>query len=240
MFGRTFVYESKRILPLFLVWAAVSSALAVLARLRVFSLTDMPLFYLMLFSSVSIMLYRYYCSMHGKEAGFLFTVDLSSGKQLLLRYVHFAIWSVITALVIGMALSVQGEDMSNILQTLSITGKMLLAAEVAFSALTLTILISTALTLSYVHPFSEHRIAAFVIFLLIAFGLIRLLSKLTGGVVSSYLVVTDTGKVLRSDISDMPSSISFSFNTLIWDILCSAACMIGTPMIIRKKLVITN
>lgn len=44
MFGRTFVYEIKRSLPLFLVWAMISLALAALARLHVFSLTDMPLF----------------------------------------------------------------------------------------------------------------------------------------------------------------------------------------------------
>lgn len=240
MFGRTFVYELKRSLPLFLVWGVVSLVLAVLARLHVFSLTDMPLFYLMLFSSVSIMLYRYYSSMHGKEAELLFTVNLSSGKQMLLRYVQFIIWSIVTALVIGMVLSIQGEDLSNILHTLSFPGKMLLATEVAFSALTLIVLVSTALTLSYIHPFSEHQIAAFVTFLLVAFGIISLLSAVAGDVVSSYLVVTDTGKILRSDIPNMPSSISFSLNTLIWDVLCSAACMVGMPMLIRKKLVITN
>lgn len=240
MFGHTFVYEIKRSLPLFLVWAIISLALAALARLHVFSLTDMPLFYLMLFSSASIMLFRYYRTMHGKEADLLFTVDLSSWEQMLLRYVNFIIWSIITALVIGIVLSIQGEDLSRMLQALSIPGKMLLAAEVTFSLLALIVMISTSLTLSRIYPFSEHRIAAFITFLLVAFGIIRLLSTVVGGVASSYLVVTDTGKILRSGVPNMPSSISFSFNTLIWDVLCSVVCMIGLPIIIKKKLFITN
>ena len=195
MVFRVIRYELKRSLPIYAVWAATAIMLAVIARLKVFSLSDMPLIYLMIFSSVGIMLYRYYQTMHGAEASFLFTINISSGKQLIVRYISLLIWSLFTVLLIGVVMLIQGEKMGLLIQSLSFTMKMLLLAEVTFSIFVLVIMICVPLTLSNIQPFSQRRILSFVILGAIIFGGFSLLTKTTERFIPAYLIVTNTGNI---------------------------------------------
>lgn len=240
MLGCIFKYEVKRSLPLYIVWAVIAVILAMAARLKFFSLADMPLFYLMFFSSIGILLYRYYCTMHGKEAELLFSVDLSPAKQMLLRYAGFFAGSIVTTLMIGLTIKIQNEDLGKMLQNLPFMVSVLLTVEVTFSAFTLLIFISTALSISHIRPFSEKQILWFVIIISTIIAAVGLCSKVTETFMSSYWVVTESGELLRSEINNTPSSISFSSNTLIFDVIFSVACMVSMPIIIRKKLMITT
>ena len=240
MFWRAFKHELTRSTAMYAVWAAISTVLAIFARIKLFSLTDMPLFYLMFFGSVGIMLYRYYCSMHGSEAAYLFTLDLSAKQQMMIRYISMLFWSVVTAWAIGFALMVQGEDMSQLLQSQSLSMTLLLASEITFSVFTLVILHSAALTLANIRPFSGRHILYFILFAAIGLGGISLLSRTTAKIIPFYLVATNSGKILISETSNTASSISFSFNTLMWDAIFSVACIVSIPAIIRKKLIIAG
>lgn len=240
MFWRAFKHELTRSTAMYTVWAAISTALAIFARIKLFSLTDMPLFYLMFFGSAGIMLYRYYCSMHGSEAAYLFTLDLSAKQQMMIRYISMLFWSVITAWAIGFALIVQGEDLSQLLKSQSLFMTLLLAGEVTFSVFVLVVLHSAALTLAHIRPFSERHILYFILFSAIGLGGISLLSRTTSKIIPFYFVATDSGEVLLSQIPGVPSSISFSINTLIWNIICSMACILSMPSIVRNRMIITS
>lgn len=210
------------------------------ARLKFFSLTDMPLFYLMFFSSIGILLYRYYCTMHGKEAGILFSVDLSPVKQMLFRYAGFFVGSIVTTLMIGLAIIIQNEDAGMMLQNLPFMASTILTVEVTFSAFTLLVFISTALSISHIRPFSQKPILWFVIIISAIITVVSLCSKATETAMSNYWVVTESGELLWSEIHNAPSSISFSSSILIFDVIFIVACMISMPVIIRKKLIITT
>ena len=240
MVWRMIRYEIKRSLHFYVVWAVIAVISAVFARLHIFSLTDMPLFYLMLFGSIGIMIRRYYSSMHGAEAALLFMTDLSPRKQLLVRYCCALILSITTALMIGIVLLIQGEDMSIMLRSLSFPMGILLIAEVTISAFTLFIEISTALTLSGIRPFSGHQIISFVIFGAIIIGINSVLPAITKTILPAHFVVTTEGSVLISARNDIPASISFSLNTLIWNVIFAVIAAIGIPSVIRKKLLITK
>ena len=240
MVWRMLQYEGKRSLPLVAAWAAGAVVPAVFARLRIFSLTDMPLFYLMLFSSIGLMLYRYYASMHGPEAAFLFTIDLSPGKQMFVRYFSAGCRSIVTALMIGLALSIQGEELGSTLRNLSLPMRMLLLGETAFSAFALFLTISAPLTISNIRPFSKHPVLWFLIIGAVMMGANRLLPKITERLLPVWLVITGEGNVLVSTVPNMAGSLSFSFNVLLWNVVLAAVVMFGVPAVIRKKLLIAR
>ncbi len=240
MVWRMIGYEMKRSLHFYAVWAVIAVILAVFARLQLFSVTDMPLFYLMLFGSIGIMICRYYSSMHGAEAALLFMTDLSPRKHILVRYFCALMLSIATALMIGIALLIQGEDISIMIRSLSFPMSLLLIAEVTISAFTLFIEISTALTLSGIRPFSGHQIVSFVIFGAIIIGINSILPAITNALVPAHLVVTTEGAMLISTQNNIPASISFSLNTLIWNVIFTIIAAIGIPSVIRKKLLITK
>lgn len=244
MFGRMIRYEMKRSLPLYIVWAAIAVLLALPARLGIFSLTDMPLFYLMLFSSIGIMLYRYKCTIHGKEAAFLFTTDLSPRKHILVRYCSALILSIITALMIGLVLIIQGEKLGAMLRNLSFPMVAMLTAEIAISAFSLFIEISAALTLSNIRPFSKRPIACFVIFEAIMIILYSLLPRITQTLIPTHFIVTSEGELLISAMNTMPANtpfaLNFSLNIFAWNIIFSCIFVICIPLLIQKKLLITG
>lgn len=240
MVWRVIKYEWKRSLPLHLVWAAIAAALAIPARLGIFSLTDMPLFYLMFFASVGVMLYRYYCSMHGAEAAFLFTMDLSSGKQMLARYCSAGIWSILSALMIGLVLRLQGEDLGLLLRNLSLPLGIVLTAEAAFSAFLLFMMVSAALTISNIRPFSGRPVLWFVIIGTVMVGANRILPGLTETFLPACLVITEEGTVQISTVSNLPASLSFSLNTLAWNAAFAVVIMLCIPALVRKKLLLTR
>lgn len=240
MIRRLIRYEMKRSLHFYVIWAAAAILLATFARLKIFSLTDMPLFYLMLFGSIGIIIYRYYNTMHGAEAAFLFMTALSPRKHIFARYCCALMLSTATALMIGIVLLIQGEDMSIMLRSLSFPMSTLLIAEVTISAFTLFIEISTALTLSGIRPFSNHQIVSFVIFGATIIGINSVLPAITKTVIPAHLVVTTEGTVLISSQNNMPTSISFSLNTLVWNVIFTFIAAICIPSVIKKKLLITK
>lgn len=240
MVWRMIRYECRRCLPLYAVWAAIGAALAAAARLGLFSLTDMPLFYLLFFGSVGILLYRYHCTMHSSEAAFLFTLDLSPGKQMLARYGSSLLWSIFTALAIGGVLFIQGEALSGLLRQLSFPMGILLTAEVSLSVFTLVVFVSVPLTLSHMRPFSGHPVFWFLILGAALLGAVDLLSGLTECLIPAYLAAAEDGRLFVTSVPDTPASISFSVNMLLWDTVFAGVILLWMPRIVRRKLLLTR
>ena len=240
MVWRVIGYEMKRSLHYYVVWAAIAVILAFLARMQIFSLTDMPLFYLMLFGSVGIMIGRYNSTMHGAEAAFLFTTDMSPKEHMFARYCAALILSIITALMTGAVLRIQGEELSKILRNVSFPMGLMLTAEVTFSAFALFAEISAAWTLSNIRPFSQCPTACFVVFGAMLICGNSILPAMTKHLIPAYLVIAESGSVFVSTVSDMPASVSFSLNTLVWNVICTVIIITCIPAIIRKKLLIVK
>ncbi len=239
MFWRIYRYEMRRAVFPYGIWTAVFLTLALIGRLDFLSLMDMPLFYLMFFSALGIVLYRYYSTMHGKEATYLFSLDLSAGKQMLIRYSSMIAWGIITACMIDIALEIQGMGIGGIIDNQPLFGRVLLVFSASFSFLTWAVPISAALSLSYVRPFSEHHTVWFFVFIIILFGSVGILSRTTEAILPAHMIISETGEVFVSETNRTRSSLSFSFNTCLWDSAYIFICMICMPAIIRKKLLIT-
>jgi len=238
MFLRVLRYDVWQTAKPMLAAYAAALGFALLARLDIFSLTDMPLVYLIFFGTIGILIYRYRRTMFGAEATLMFSTTLSACAHIYERVLSIFLFSALTIAVTAIALVIQGETMGVMLLSLSTYHAVLLYFEVAFSLLFLTIQIAAILTLANLPRFRSMGGISVILFACIVFGLIALLSSLTEPLIQSYLIVSSTDGLYISDSYVHQSSVALSFNSLLWIVLSAPLSIVLMIKITQKKLLV--
>ncbi len=232
-------YELKRSFIPFAALYGIAIVFSLIARIKLFSLTDMPLFYLVFFGATAILLFRFWTTMFGQEATFLFSVPLKAKTQVGMRLLSAFILSAISTFVIAIAILIQGESMATLLTELSLFSAVILFIEIAISIFYLVLQLETVLALSNL-PFSRvNRKLWIVIWAVILFGVTSVLSSLTVNFIDQYIVISQAGGISLSTSSTTPLSFSFSLNATLWMVIISPYCVWLINYITKKYLLIT-
>ena len=193
--------------------------LALLARLQAFSITDMPLFFLIFYGACGVMLYRFWRTMFGAEAAFCFAVPLNAGKQIACRLSVFAAESICVGILLTAALLLQGEEVCGLLLSLSASKTALLALMIAISLFLLAVGCAFALTLGNLPIFRRRRALWCAAFVLGLFALDRLASPLLTALPDRVLAV----QAAPTALEDMaPVGFSFSLRYLAFELIEAA------------------
>ena len=158
MMKKLFLHEMRQSLRYFAGLAGAGLLLGLLARLRLFSLTDMPLFTLLFYGACCIMIYRFWRTMFGGEAIFCFGAPLSAGWQVAVRMLAFAALSVCAAALLAASILLQGEEMGRLLAALPAGQAAALFLLVTLSMLLFAVPCAFALTLGNLPVFRAHRL----------------------------------------------------------------------------------
>lgn len=239
MIARALKYEIKQSVKPFSLLSGIVLAFALVARTGFFSLTDMPLFYVAFFGAVGVIVYRFNRTMFGREAVFMFSVALSAAKQVMLRLVAALILSLCSTAVIGAALIIQGEEMAKLLMSLSPGIGCVLFCEVVLSMFLLSVLLAAILTLSNLPFCRNERTMWMVVWAIVVFGAISLLSILTETFADFYLIVQLGGGVFIADTPAVPSSFAFSLNVLLWQAIVVPILIFLMSRLTKNYLVLT-
>lgn len=212
-------YEIKRASLPFMALYGIVFAFAIMARMKIFSLTDMPLFYIAFFGATTILLFRYWNTMFGQEATFLFSIPLKAGTQVGIRLSLAAFFSAITALIIALAILLQGEAMGILIAELTFVTALIIFIEISISMFYLIIQLEAALTLANL-PFCRNKRKLWVlIWVVIIFGATSILTSITSNFIKQYIVISEAGKIFLDTTNITPLSFSFSLNTAMWMII---------------------
>lgn len=233
MFLRVLRYDLQQIAKPMSAAYAAALGFALIARLGIFSLTDMPLVYLLFFGSIGILIYRYRRTMFGVEATLLFSTTLPAHAHIFERILAFFLFSCTTTLITATALIIQGESLGLMLTSLPVIHAVLLYFEVTFSLLFLTIQLTAILTLANLPSTRNKGGFSIVFFACVLFGGIALLSSLTEPLIKEYIILSATDGLFISDSYSHASSIALSLNSLLW-------IAVATPLSVTLMIKITH
>ena len=195
--------------------------LALLARLQAFSITDMPLFFLIFYGACGVMLYRFWRTMFGAEAAFCFAVPLNAGKQIACRLSIFAAESICVGVLLTATLLLQGEEVCGLLLSLSASKTALLALMIAISLFLLAVGCAFALTLGNLPIFRRRRALWCAAFVLGLFALDRLTAPLLSSLPNRVLEIgMQTAPTAQADMA--PIGFSFSLRRLMLELIAAA------------------
>ena len=225
MFKNVVKYELKRSFIPFATLYAIAIVFSLIARMKWFTLTDMPLFYLVFFGATAILLFRFWSTMYGQEATFVFSIPLSAKKQVGMRLFCAFLFSIITTFIIAVAILIQGEAMAILLSELHLMSAVLLFVEISVSLFYLVLQLETVLTLSNLPFCREKRKLWIVIWVVVFFGVTSALSAFTEPFLEQYIVIAQSGAISFSTTSAIPLSFAFSLNTTLWMIIISPVCI---------------
>jgi len=219
---------------------AAAFGFALLARLGIFSLTDMPLVYLLFFGSIGILIYRYRRTMFGVEATLLFSTTLRAHSHIFVRLFSFFLYSSITTVITATALMVQGESLGLMIASLPAFHAILLYFEVTFSLFFLTIQITAVLTLANMPHSRNKGGVGIILYACLYFGAIAILASLTEPLLPDFVVLSATEGLFISKSHIHASSIALSLNSLFW-IAIAAPLSVGLMIkITHSRLLITG
>ncbi|MGI6183789.1 MAG: hypothetical protein ACOYIH_06745 [Candidatus Fimadaptatus sp.] len=224
MFGAVLRYELRRAAAPMLCLYASAFAFALMARLGIFSLTDMPIVFLVIFGSTGICIYRFWRTMFGREATLLFSTVLSARDHVLAHVCAFFIAYLLTVLVIGCALIIQNEALGRLLLALPAAHLMALYAEMTISMLFTTIMLSAIIVLAYKPRCRAHSLLWTIAYGSAALALMAVLTSLTAPLISANVVLSEGGMFI-SDTPIHESSIALSVNELIWAAISAPICI---------------
>lgn len=232
-------YEFKQtIFPAISLYLVIF-AFAVIARLGWFSLTDMPLFYLVFFGAVVILMYRFWQTMYGPEAYIMFSLPLSASGHIAAQLANILIYSLSTTAVIGSALILQGEALGHMLLSLSPVISLALFAEVTFSMFLLSVQVAMVLVLANL-PFCQGNRKVWIFLWTIAlFGAVSILSGTTAAFIDEYIVISEESGIFISNTYTTPASISFSLNTMLWLLMISPTLISLMSRLTRKYMLLS-
>jgi|GEM_PF-5482239 len=238
MFKHMLCYELGRSAHPFAAGTLVAAALALSARLKWFSLTDMPLFYLMFGAAAALMMLRFWRTNAGAEAEMLYAVPLSPAGQMAFRAAAVFVLSAASALVMLAALLLQGEAMGTLILSLSPGAALLLYLMIVWSMLSLTIRAAFAMLLSGLPPFRTRRLLWVFIWAAVVFVGGALLPHLTAGLLPQHIVLPLSGEILWSAQNNLPASFAFSLNELAWDAALLPVMLLLTVRLTRRYLLL--
>ena len=239
MFANALKYELKQSIRPFALLSGIALAFALSARTGFFSLTDMPLFYVAFFGTVGMIVYRFYRTMFGQESVFMFSVAISASAQIMLRLLAGLILSICSTVVIGIALIIQGEEMGELLMSLSSGIGCVLFVEAALSAFLLSVILGAILTLSNLPLCRNERTMWMVLWAIVIFGAIVMLSTLTEEFIDIYLIIQLSGGVFIAHTHAVPSSFAFSINMLMWQVIVTPVLIVLMYRLTKKYQILT-
>jgi len=221
MLRKTLRYEFRQaVVPMAGLYLA-AIAFAAIARLGLFSLTDMPLFYLTFFGATVLLLYRFWQTMFGIEATLMFSLPVSSAGHIASQLLNMFIYSLLTTAFLGGTLILQGEALGTLLLTFPPAISVILFGEVVFSMFFLCVQLSMVLVLANLPFCRENRKLWVLLWIFVVFGITSILSGITASFIDQYIVISSEGDFALSNTYMNPSSISFSLNTTLWLVLIS-------------------
>lgn len=238
MLRKTLRYEFRQtVVPMTGLYLS-AIAFAAIARAGLFSLTDMPLFYLTFFGATVLLLYRFWQTMFGQEAALMFSLPLSSSGHIASQLLNMLIYSLLTTTFLAGALILQGEALGALLLTLPPAVSVVLFAEVVFSMVLLCVQLSMVLVLANLPFCRENRRLWVLLWILIVFGVTSMLSGATASLIDQYIVISAEGTFALSNTYTNPSSISFSLNTTLWLVLIAPVFVWLMSRLTRRYLMI--
>ena len=232
------LYEGREAAGPMAALYAAGMLLAFAARAGWFSVTDMPLFYLLFVGAAVVLLGRIWRTMFGREASLLFSTPLRAGEHILLQVLLAAGYSVLTTAVIAAAVLCQGEAMSALLRALRPIVRLLLFTETSLSLFCLILHGMAVMALINLPAFRRYRALAAVLWIIALDGGMALLGALTARWVSGYVVISVTGGVAFSGTATEPNSFSVSINEAMWIALVSPLCVWLAARLTRKYLLV--
>ncbi len=220
MFARALAYELRRSTVPFIMLSLLTMGMVFLMRMQVFPSSDILLFYLIFFGAAGVSAYRFYHTMFGREAVFMYSLPLSASAQIMMRVCTMLVQSAFSVLLSAAALMLQGEALGRMLLNVSFDKSMALLLITVFSLWQFMLTICIILTLAHLPLCRNRRGVWLVIWSVIVFGVMHGFSSFTAGMMSEYLIVYNDGSMaLAANIA--AQSISISLNQLIWNVIFS-------------------
>ncbi len=228
MLKRAIAHELSRSVRPACLWGLCGLALAVCARLHWFSLTDMPLFYLLFVSAAGYQLYRFWRISYGPEAEFTFAIPLSPAGQTGLRLLSMLAASAIAALAILLCLALQGEHVSALMRGQSLFAMLTLWFMLCWSMYLFCVQGAFCLVLAFQPIFRRLWPLAALAFFAAGSLLFRFSTDLMANALPAQLSLTAAGLTLSSASAQGPDySFAFSLSGLLVNAITLplAACL---------------
>ena len=232
MMKNLFLHEMRQSLRYFVWLAGAGLLLGLLARLKLFSITDMPLFALLFYGACGIMLYRFWRTMFGGEATFCFGAPMSAGCQIAARLLVFAALSVCGTALLAASILLQGEEMGRLLAALPAGQAATLFLWVALSALLLVVSYAFAFTLGNLPVFRAHRLLCCGLFAAAMLALNPLLLRVFAFLPDREMIIA--GSEPAEALGAHFANFSFSIRTLVIELL-EAPVFIGLMAMLTRK-----
>lgn len=235
MISRFVRFEAKQLLPPFVILHTFTLLLAALARFNLFTLGDVPLLLISLYSTTLLLIYRYWQSMRGSEAAFIFSLPMPTGKLVFSWIIIMLSFCAVSAIVILSALAIQGGDMGLLLRSLPwylLMGVFLFFITTMFFLL---IPLFTSVTITHAERFRKRRLLWTVVVWAGIQALLMLLGKLTASKIPYYIHIGTDQFDITSTLANSPNVLSVSINTSMWMLLGMIPCGWLTYWVIRYQ-----
>ena len=244
MMKRLLKYELGRLILPFGILYALSLLLSLSIRLagggEGGSLAGILFTFLLTLGSAGILVWRFYQTLYGHEAVFLFSVPTGAAAQIAFRVLSALVFSVLSGFVMMVSSLLIGGEPSRLTLSLTPLSAAVYLGGMVLSILGLTLELELFLTLSGLPVFRPRQKRWISAFFVLSFAADRFISPAMDRLWPMQLILTSDGLFFSGDRIPADFSLSFSLAGVLLSLIRIPVCILLIIFLIRKYVMIAE